>query len=149
MKKETQEKYTKHILDFFEKRPYISIETVEKICELPRGTISQAKYTDRLIPARHIYTILCELSKCGIQDIYGFYLDYDPEGHLLFGWKFEEEEEAYEILTFSDGSKLERLITPEMYLPEYEDKFDKPHVSSSFYYKSKIVKVMYSDYLEL
>lgn len=161
MKKETQEKYTAHILKFLEERPYISLEGLERACEIPRGTIAQAKLGSRLLPVRAIFIILAELAKCGITDIYGYELSYDEEVDCLFGRKFTKELRTIEVLHLKDGTKHRRVVTPEMeevavdedgnmYNPFYDkDPFRDKTTGTSYEYEILEDRVMYSDALEL
>lgn len=144
-----QQKYTEHILSFLEKRPYISISTLERTTGIAVGAVSLAKSVGRLIPEKAIFPLLCELSKCGITDINGYTLEYDEEGHVLFGRKFVENQKTIEVLTMKDGSKVEREVTDEMTSPDYTDEFDGQYSMSTFEYYEKVDKVMYTDYFDL
>lgn len=160
MNKETQKKYTNHILKFLEERSYISASGLSKNAGVNSQTIALAK-TGRLIPAYSIFLLLAELSKCGIKDIYGYSLEYDKETHCLLAYKKVKVVRTIEVLHLKNGSDHRREITAEMeeiavdedgniWNPFYEkDSFKGEIVGTSYEYEVLEYRNLYTSHSDL
>lgn len=90
-----QKKYNDIIINFLKDHPLISERALEKIVGAPQSTIGAAKNGSREIPVKHIFNLLCELSKYGLK-IEGYSLEIDKDTYTLFGRKFLKEIEVKE-----------------------------------------------------
>lgn len=160
MNKETQKKYTEHILKFLDERPYISASGVSKKAGINSQTIALAK-KGRLIPAYSIFLLLAELSKCGIKDIYGYDLEYDQKTHCLFASKKIKVVRTIEVLHLKNGNDHRREITPEMeevavdedgniWNPFYDkDPLKEETAGTSYEYEVLEYRTLYSSHSDL
>ena len=90
-----QEKYSDMICDFLRSHNLISVNALEEKLNIPQSTIGKAMNENRLIPTKHIFPIICELSRYGFE-IDGYSLSLDEATGVLFGRKFVENIETIE-----------------------------------------------------
>lgn len=103
-----QEKYSNIITDFLREHVLISVKGLEENLSLPDGTIRQALVGGRLIPEKHIYRILCELAKYGLE-IQGYRLTYDPVDNSLSAAKWVKNVKTIEKKS-KDGNYFEYIV---------------------------------------
>ena len=75
------------IVDFFASHPAISVNHVETEIGLPAGTLRQAVGGYRLIPEKHIWSVITYLIPYGFT-IWGYTLTYDPADDTITGRKW-------------------------------------------------------------
>jgi hypothetical protein len=119
-----QEKYTNIIREYFRSHPAVAPTIVEKELGLPNGTIRQALATGRLIPAKHIYSIVCYLADYGLQ-IDGYSLIHDEVDDTLSGRKWIRNVKT------SEKKTGEFVYTIEEYRLFAANFFDLPQIESN------------------
>lgn len=90
----TQQKYSDAICEFLTSHHLIAVATLEQLLSLPASTIAQALNGSRSIPQKHIFPILCELARYGIE-VEGYRLVYDEATDTIIA-AFADEVETKE-----------------------------------------------------
>lgn len=99
---EKQKKYSRIISDFLGTNDLISVHALEKSLNIPLSTISHTK-TGRAINEKHIYPLLCELSKYGLT-IDGYRMELDEDTYILLASRTEKVIETREERDSESGS---------------------------------------------